>query len=141
MLDANAQTTTLNIPTINDEVEGVDGVVMATITSAGGYTVNSSSNEAFAVVRDTDGITPSTVTVSATQTSIEEGNMATFTISRGTANTGSMEVGYILKDTGDVIDGEGTEFIATILDGQTEVNVSVHFKTSKRIMGQMMGLN
>ena len=104
VLDANDQTTTLNIPTRDDEVEGVDGVVMATVTSAGGYTVNSTSNEAFAIVRDTDGITPSTVTVSATQTSIEEGNMATFTISRGTADTGSMEVGYILKDSGDVID-------------------------------------
>ena len=130
VLDANAQSTTLNIPTIDDEVEGVDGVVMATVTSAGGYTVNSSSNVAFADVLDTDGITPSTVSVSATQTSIEEGNMATFTISRGTADTGSMEVGYILKDSADVIDGEGTELIATILDGQTDVDVSVDFKTS-----------
>ena len=140
VLKANMQTTTLNIPTIDDEVEGVDGVVMATITSAGGYTVNSSSNEAFAIVRDTDGITPSTVTVSATQTSIEEGNMATFTISRGTANFGSMDVGYILADTRDVIDGEGTELIATILDGQAEVNVSVHFNTSMTDYGTNDGV-
>ena len=120
VLKANAANATLRVPTNNDNAEGVDGLLMATITSGTGYTIKSDANVAYAsVLEASTTVTPSTVTVSAPiSTSVVEGQNATFRISRGTDNTGNLEVAYILTETGDVIDGEGEQMIATIDDGQ-----------------------
>ena len=131
VLKSGQTTATLEVQTINDNVEGVDGFLMATITSGTGYTIKSGADVAYADVHEASTtVTPSEVTVSATPTSVEEGNMATYTISRGIDNTGNLDVAYIFSETGDVIDGEDTQMFATILDGQTSVPVSVLFKTS-----------
>ena len=121
----------LEVQTNNDNAEGVDGLLMATITSGTGYTIKSDANVAYAsVLEASTTVTPSTVSITTTPTTVEEGNTATFTISRGSDDTGNLEVGYILVDTGDVITGEGTDLIATILDGQSTRDVTVDFKTS-----------
>ena len=87
VLKANQQTTELRVRTVDDNVEGVDGLIMATLATGAGYTIKSDADEAFANVLDTDGVTPSSVTVSASSTSVEEGGTATFTISRGSDRT------------------------------------------------------
>ena len=131
VLKANATDATLRVQTNYDNAEGVDGLLMATIASGTGYTIKSDANVAYAnVLEASTTVTPSTVTITTTPTSVEEGNTATFTISRGSDDTGNLEVGYILVDTGDVITGEGTDLITTILDGQSTRDVTVDFKTS-----------
>ena len=130
VLKANQRTTELRVRTAEDNVEGVDGLIMATLATGAGYTIKSDANEAFANVLDTHGVTPSSVTVSASSTSVEEGDTATFTISRGSDRTGDLEVRYNLVDTGNVIENEGTDLSATIPDNATSVDVTLTFNTS-----------
>ena len=130
VLKANRQTTTLSVPTIDNNAEGVDGLIMATLAAGAGYSIKSDANEAFANVLDTFGVTPSSVTVSASSTSVVEGGTATFTISRGSDQTGDLEVRYNLVDTGNVIDNEGTDLTATIPNNSTSVDVTLTFNTS-----------
>ena len=132
VLKANSETATLSVPTRDDNVEGVDGVVMATISSGTGYTIKSGANIAYADIHEASTtVTPLSVTVSRSGATVEEGTSGSFTISRGTGNTtGDLEVRYNLVESEDLIDGEGTSLSATIDDGQTSVNVPITIKTS-----------
>ena len=136
-LAANA--TSLSVPVATKKVtgDGLDGVVLALLQNGAGYT---HSGTGYADVHDTDGATPSTITVSADPASVVEGGVITFTISRGTDSSGPLEVRYDLVDTGDVIDGEGTDLSATILDTTTSIGVPITTKTSDTDYGSDAGV-
>ena len=55
-------------------------------------------------------------------------------------SSGPLEVRYDLVDTGDVIDGEGTDLSATILDTTTSIGVPVTTKTSDTDYGSDAGV-
>ena len=76
-LAANA--TSLSVPVATKKVtgDGLDGVVLALLQNGAGYT---HSGTGYADVHDTDGATPSTITVSADPASVVEGGVITFTM-------------------------------------------------------------
>ena len=79
ILSAYSFSTSLNIPTIDDDVYGNEGEILVSLSSGDGYTIANSTNDA--TVRILDNETPPVISVSIDAVEINEGDTASFQLS------------------------------------------------------------
>ena len=103
---ANAATTTLQVATVDDEVDEENGAVTATITDGETYQVGDAAS---ATVEITDNDLP-LIIVTTNQTGVEEGETVTFTLTRTGNLTVPMTVPVSITERGAFLaDGAPTE--------------------------------
>ena len=96
------KTATLTVRTSDDSVDELHGSVTAQVLNGTGYTVGTSSASASVIVNDND---PIKVTISRNQSSITEGQNATFTLTATTAPSSNLSVRVSVTQSGSFISG------------------------------------
>ena len=127
-LPASLETVTFEVDTIHDNVDEADGVVKVDLVANNTiYRINPDAVNALTDVLDIDGAAPVlvTATVLSANTSIVEGNDASFRIIRNVTSGQSINIGYaITATTPDIYNGAETG-IATIRSGEGHVDVPI----------------
>ena len=115
---------TLRVATESDSLDEDDGVITATLLAGSGYSVTSPTT---ANVRVSDGgvVTPE-INIRRLASPINEGNVATFTLTANPAPETTMAVDVMVEDSGDFAQsgetGYRTAFIGTSGSGSLSVN-------------------
>ena len=123
-LPAGANNVFFEVQTKTDDTATADGVLQAIIQNGAGYTHSTSSNTAYLEIHDADNTDFVELTVTADNSSVYQGDMMTFTISRTGDTTNSvLDFKYDLIDTENVIDDarEVENETGTILAGESSL--------------------
>ena len=119
-----------------DSDASADGILVATLQNGVGYTTSSPNNTALAKVYDIDIERPTVLSISRNTETIYEGEDAVYTVTRTGDITNPLTFKYDVIDSGDVIDGEGTEKVGTILANQPSLVLpALTTKTGKSLTG------
>ena len=121
-IPAGSTSATLMVPTVDDSMNEVDGMITVTLTSGTGYTVAAPpAHRATVTVSDDD--TPE-VRITAGNSPITEGAAATFAVTASTASASALTVNVSVVDSGSFISGTAPTTV-TILAGQTSAVLRV----------------
>ena len=122
-IPADAANATLEVATNDDDVDEDDGAVTVTIGASDAYDIDAANASAAVTVRDNDEATM--VSITADETSVEEGEDADFTVTRTGSTTAVLTVLVSVSDgDGDFLDGTPDSQV-TIPAGATSAKLAV----------------
>ena len=118
-------TAMLDVSTVNDSTDEVDGTITVTVETGSGYTVAlAPNNSASVTVTDNDGPALPTVSISAGG-AVAEGEAVTFTVAADVAPTSDLTVNVSVSDSGSFISGTAPTMV-TITSGSTSATLTVN---------------